>query len=105
MDAPKRRLVWSDEAEEDLLAVWRYGVDEWSPAKADAHLQDIEHTCDMLRDLPELGRARDDLMRGVRSILCNPQIIFYRISGDTVEIMRVRPQREDVAGVFNELAA
>jgi toxin ParE1/3/4 len=100
MEAPKRRLVWSDEAEQDLLAVWRYGVDEWSPTKADRHLLDIERTCERLCSLPELGRARDELMRGVRSILCDPQIIFYRIAADTVEIMRVRPQQEDVAHFF-----
>lgn len=96
MDVRKRRLIWSDEAEQDLFAVWRYGVDEWSPTKADGHLLDIGRTCEMLCDFPELGRARDDLMRGVRAILCDPQIIFYRLSAGTVEIMRVRPQREDV---------
>ena len=36
-----RRIIWSDNAEEDLLSIWRYGADEWSAAAADEHLGDM----------------------------------------------------------------
>jgi toxin ParE1/3/4 len=98
MDRPKHRLIWSDDAEHDLLSIWRYGADEWSPTAADDHLRDIEGTCHMLQDVPELGKSRDDLARGARSIPVDPHIIFYRISVHAIEVLRVLHQREDISG-------
>lgn len=37
MGAHRRRLVWSVEAEEELLSIWRYGAEELSPTVADQH--------------------------------------------------------------------
>jgi toxin ParE1/3/4 len=98
MDKPEHRLIWSDDAEQDLLSIWRYGADEWSPTAADDHLHDIEATCRMLQDVPELGKSRSELVRGARSILVDPHIIFYRISAQAIEVLRVLHQREDISG-------
>jgi toxin ParE1/3/4 len=94
------RLIWSDEAIGDLLSIWRYAADEWSPTLADEHLHDIEITCRMLLEVPDLGRARNELVIGVRSIPLDPHVIFYRISKKGIEVLRVKHQREDVSGIF-----
>jgi toxin ParE1/3/4 len=100
MARPNHRLIWSDEAEADLLAIWRYGADEWSPTVADDHLADIDRTCQLLIEAPDLGRARDELMVGVRSIPLDPHVVFYRISVAGIEILRVLNQREDISHIF-----
>jgi len=94
------RLIWSDDAEADLLSIWCYGADEWSPTIADDHLEDLDRTCRMLIEAPDLGRARDELVVGVRSIPLDPHIIFYRISAAGIEVLRVLHQREDVTNIF-----
>lgn len=55
----------------------------------------------MLLGYPLMGRSRDDLAQGVRSIVSDPHILFYRLSKDEIEIARVLHQREDVEFVFH----
>ena len=100
MGAPKVRLVWSADAEDDLLSIWRYGADKWSPAAADDHLHKIWHACSRLIENPELGKARNELVHGLRSILVDPHIVFYRTPMTAVEIVRVLHQREDIENIF-----
>jgi toxin ParE1/3/4 len=95
-----RRLIWSDDAQDDLLSIWRYGADEWSPTIADEHLEDIDHTCQLLTEAPDLGKTRDDLVIGVHSIPLAPHTIYYRLSGGGIEILRVLHEREDIRTIF-----
>ena len=100
MTANNRHILRSRDADADLLSIWQFGADEWSPEMADRHLREIEHMCDRLRDEPGLGRKRDELITGMRSMLVHPHVIFYEISPTTVTIVRVMHQRFDVDTVF-----
>ena len=97
----KLKILWSAEAEEDLVSIWRYTADEWSPAAADQQIQDVWTTCGMLLGYPKLGRPRDELLPGIRSIGTDPHVLFYRISTHAIEILRVLHEREDVEFVFH----
>jgi toxin ParE1/3/4 len=97
----KLKISWSPAAEEDLVSIWRYTADEWSPTAADQAIQDIWTTCEMLLGYPKLGRARDELLIGARSIVTDPLVVFYRISANGVEVLRVLHEREDVELVFH----
>jgi toxin ParE1/3/4 len=101
MGVHKDRLTWSADAEDDMLSVWRYGADEWSPAAADDHLREINSSCERLLATSELGKARDELLAGVRSILVRPHVVFYRVSANAIEILRILHQREDIEIVFH----
>jgi len=94
-------LLWSNDSDTDLLWIWRYGANEWSPAKADEHLREIKRTCDRLLQHPKLGKARDELSPGIRAILIDPHVAFYRMRGLSVEIVRVLHQHEDVEVIFH----
>ena len=95
------RLVWSPEAEDDLLLIWRYGADEWSADVADSHEHTLWHACYRLIENPELGRPRDELIRGLRSMVIDPHVVFYRTSGAAIEIVRVVHHREDIETIFS----
>lgn len=90
----------STDADQDLVSIWLYGAAEWSPSRADNHLMRIEVAVDRLMTSPELGRPRDDLVNGMRSILVDPHVIFYRMSKGSIEVVRVLHQHEDVATAF-----
>ena len=92
MGAGDYRLVWSPEADEDLILIWRWGAQEWSEEIADRYLFDIERACERLTDDPMLGRARDELIVGIRSLSVRPHIVFYRTAQRQVEIVRVHPK-------------
>ena len=101
MGKPKRRLVWSAEAEADLLSIWRYAAEEWSPTVADEHERTLWRACERLLEKHELGRSRDELIVGLRSILVDPHVVFYRTSPIAIEIVRVVHQREDTEMIFH----
>jgi toxin ParE1/3/4 len=86
------RLVWSPEAETDLVAIWRWGADNWSEELSDRHLFEIELACERLLDNPLFGKARNDLLPGVRSVPAAPHIIFYRPSARDPSIRNDAPK-------------
>jgi toxin ParE1/3/4 len=48
-----------------------------------------------------MGRPRDELVPGLRSVLAHPHVIFYRISSDMIEVARVLHQRRDLPAIFS----
>ena len=104
MAKPKYRVLWSDDAEQDLLSIWRFSADEWSPATADEYLGHIYRICTMLPEVPELGRSRNELSQGMYSFPVNRHIIYYRITSRGIEILRVLPQRDDLHEIFDRIS-
>ena len=56
--------------------------------------------CRLLEDHPLAGRARDEVRPGLRSIAALPHIIFYRVTDDAAEIIRVLDGRRDIEEIF-----
>jgi toxin ParE1/3/4 len=101
MAAHKLQLSWSADAENDLLSIWSYGSEEWSADVADAYMRLLMRACTRLIENPELGRRRDELISGLRSFVIDPHVVFYRLSGAAVEIVRVVHQREDIETIIS----
>jgi toxin ParE1/3/4 len=102
MTETNRKILRSPEAQEDLLSIWQFGADEWSPDQADEHLRDIEDMCDRLRVHPELGRKRDELIVGLYSIRVSPHVIFYQQSSEAITIVRVLHEAIDAPQHFRQ---
>jgi toxin ParE1/3/4 len=100
MDDRKHRLIWSADADLDLISIWREGAAKWSTEKADQHLLKIVAAGTRLAQLPLLGRTRDELIAGMRSFAADPHIIFYHTQNTGIEIVRVLHQHMDVERVF-----
>src|ERR1700674_3298165 len=101
MAADRYCLVWSKDAEDDLLSIWRYGVDEWSATAAEEYERSLWRACNRLIENSQLGRPRDELIRGLRSIPADPYVVFYRIAMMNIEVVRVLHQREDTDAIFH----
>lgn len=100
MPRGRRTVVWSPEAEQDLFDIWQYLAAEASVRTADTYLRNINRTCERVRRRPLSGRARDDLMRGLRSVLVSPYVIFYRVGESSLDIVRVLHGRRDLEAIF-----
>lgn len=94
------RLVWSPESEADLLHIWAEGALRFSKEIADSHLRNIQSTASRLTEQPLLGREREELQPGIRSLVIYPTVLFYRVSGDAVEVVRVLDGRRDLPTIF-----
>lgn len=95
-------VVWSPQAEADLVEIWLYGVREHSPSDADRYLREIYTACTRLRDWPYSGRVRFEIAPNVRSISVPPHVAFYRVTDSAIEIVRVLHGRRDFETIFPE---
>lgn len=102
MSSNKRAVALSTEAQEDLLGIWHFGANEWSPERADRHLRDLSDMFERLRENPNMGYQRDDLLAQLRSIVVAPHLIVYRPSPKAIHVVRVLHQRFDTTMHFRQ---
>ncbi len=90
----------SPEAASELDDIWYYVAAEGGGvAAADRVVDAITGRFLVIASHPHIGRRRDDLRAGLRSFVVKPYVIFYRISADSVLILRVLHGRRDIAGL------
>jgi toxin ParE1/3/4 len=100
MPSARLSILWSPEAEQDLIEIWSYLAEQATTQVADSQLNAIENACAKLEYWPYSGRQRDSLLPGLRSVLAFPYVAFYRVRDDAVEIVRVVHGRRDIDAVF-----
>jgi toxin ParE1/3/4 len=86
-------------AEADLLDIWSY-VAEDNVETADILLDRIYEKCRSLVEAPSLGRRREDLAPGLRSLPVGSYLIFYRTVEDGLQIIRVLHGSRDIDDAF-----
>jgi toxin ParE1/3/4 len=84
-----RSLVTKPLAESDLIDIWLYSFDKWGEAQANKYLKALDVQMAKLLTHPLLGRSRDSLRLGYRSIQLERHVVFYRVSETEVEVVRV----------------
>jgi toxin ParE1/3/4 len=62
------KVVFRDEANADLTALYDYIADESGPTVAIAYVRRIRDACMALEHFPERGTKRDDIIKGLRTI-------------------------------------
>jgi len=87
-------LNWTQPAIDDLWAIDERLVENASGEIALAMLASIRFRAAFLENFPHGGRPIADGLRLLR-VIDTPHLIFYRIAGGNVEILRVRHERED----------
>lgn len=71
----------SERARADLDDIWRHIIVEGGgEAAADSAIELITDRFLLLSNWPRLGRARNDLRRGLRSFPVGDYVIFYRMA-------------------------
>lgn len=75
-------------AETDLEEIWWY-IAQDNPDAADSLLDAIEECCRALAQFPKMGRSRDELHPGVRSLAVGNYLIFYLLIPDGIEVVRI----------------
>jgi toxin ParE1/3/4 len=83
------------QAELDVTSIWAFIADDNARA-ADALIDRIDKTADLLAETPLAGRARPELGPGLRSFPVGSYVIFYVAVRDGIEIVRVMNGRQDI---------
>ena len=98
----KPPVIWSPEALDDLDHLWNYYANFAGRATADRILGGIAAIVVTLGDFPLVGRSRDDIRAGLRSLAITPQTVFYPLNKDRPEIVRVLDGRQDIEEIFSD---
>ena len=89
----------SPRARSDLTEIWGYIADD-SVANADAFIDKLYATIQVLANQSGSGRRREELAPGILSFPFGRYMIFYRASQDAIEIVRVLHGARDIQSIF-----
>ena len=88
------KLAWTDRALNDLVRLYEFLASE-NPAAAAKAVQKFVTTADRLQHFPRMGERLDRYdPREVRRIFAGPYEIRYRLTTDTIFILRLWHGRE-----------
>ncbi|MBW4510339.1 MAG: type II toxin-antitoxin system RelE/ParE family toxin [Scytonematopsis contorta HA4267-MV1] len=86
-------------ASRDLRDISEYFAQENVEA-GERLLREFNHKCKQLANFPSIGRKDENLRPDLRGIPLGGYIIFYQITDDGIEIVRVVSGRRDLKSIF-----
>ncbi|KRW82286.1 type II toxin-antitoxin system RelE/ParE family toxin [Marinobacter sp. P4B1] len=89
------QLVIAPAAKNDLKDIYQYGLRQWGQAQSESHLSTIKNQFWLLTDQPLMGIERTELLPDTRSLPIESHTLFYRVTANRVEIIRVLHGRQD----------
>lgn len=90
-----RQLQFAPQAKADLIDIF-YHIAGDNPARAESFVGEIEQRCAGLQSFPGMGRARPEIMPGLRSLPHGHYVIFYTAGAQSVRIERILHGARDI---------
>jgi toxin ParE1/3/4 len=89
------RCLVTPRADRDLDSIWSF-ITVDNPRAADAMINRLTDTFDMLLTMPQAGRLRQEFREKLRSFAVENYVIFYRTVSEGIDIVRVLHGRRDI---------
>jgi toxin ParE1/3/4 len=89
------RVTRSGRAGRDLAEIFDYSAREWGLDQAELYLRQLDMACQNLGTRPRIGAPAENNGPGYRRLPIGRHVIFYRINGGEVLIVRILHQRMD----------
>lgn len=83
-------------ARADLRDIGRYTQEIWGRDQRNRYLSRLDEAFHLLAREPDRGRPCDDIRQGYRQYHLGRHVIFYRQSGEAIEIIRILHERMDI---------
>ena len=97
------RVVFSPEAEAQLVNLYRYIGQQASQAIARRYTDAIVAHCEGLADFPDRGTSRGDIRRGLRTLAFRGRVtIAYSVHPTEVRILGIFYAGQDFEGLLRE---
>lgn len=97
-----QRYVIAIQASRDIESVADYLARNSGFDIADRFTRDLTEKFRKLTRFPNIGRRRDELSSGLRSLPFETYLIFYRSTSEEIEIARVVSGYQDLEALFAE---
>ena len=95
-----RSFVISTISNRDIEAIADYLEENRGFETSDRFIKGMTDRLTQLTQFPQMGRSRDEIFPGVRSLLYEKYLIFYTVTDKVVEISRVANGRQDLTQLF-----
>lgn len=92
-------LSVSSEARTDLVEIFLYIAQDSVDAARRTHSR-IEETLRTIAHQPGIGRTRDELIPGIRSLASGSYVVYYREVDGGVRILRILHGARDIQQLF-----
>ncbi len=89
-------------ASRDIERIMDYLAEKVTLETAEHFLEKIDAKFQLLVKFPQIGRRRDELYPGLRSVPLEDYLIFYRLVPEGIEVMRVVGGYRDLEALFVE---
>jgi len=84
----------TENAKADLKRIYRRGLREYGEAQTDKYYNAFFDRFEHIAEQPLLYQVVADIREGYRLSVCGADSIYYRIAGETVEIMAIIGQQD-----------
>ncbi|MDR3474135.1 MAG: type II toxin-antitoxin system RelE/ParE family toxin [Devosia sp.] len=94
-----REIEYGPHPRRDLYEIWAYVASD-NPSAADKLIARFTETFKALAVNPMLGRSRDELRAGLRSLPQGRYVVFCRQEGRSLQILRILSSYRHVGAEF-----
>ena len=95
---PTYQLIIAPAAIVDLKSIYQYGLRRWGKAQSDSYIENIKTQFWLLTTQPLMGIERPELLNNIRSQPIQSHTVFYRVTTNQIEIVRLLHSRQDPQG-------
>ena len=93
------RVTRRPHAEADILEIWGY-IAEDSVVAADRWVDKLDEKFALWATQPMMGRVRDELSPGIRSLAFGRYVVFFQPLPDGIDVVRVLHGSRDIDASF-----
>jgi len=79
----------SNKAKADLRSIGRYTQKQWGKEQRNHYLRNLDKCIQHLAERPALGITCDEIRQGYRKYSEGKHVIFYKVLGNEIEIIRI----------------
>lgn len=83
------KYILSESAKEDLIRIHQYGTKRFGEKQADKYFNEFFDYFESIAKNPFAFESVDYIRKGYRKCVCGVDIVFFRISNNTVQIIAV----------------
>lgn len=89
--------ILSKKAQEDLLKIWFYTVENWSGKQAEIYYNNLIQSFEYIADNPDIaGRSYEEVRPNYRGVSSGKHIVFYRkLKNGKIRIIRILHEKMD----------
>jgi toxin ParE1/3/4 len=98
----KGRYILTPRAQADLDEIWDYTADRWGLEQAEAYTRQLWKHIQTVAENPSLGRECGEVRAGYRQYSSGSHVLFYLLTDNGVNIVRILHERMDYQRHFPE---